>query len=58
MIRIDYRIPEYAVVSGNKVIFTPLISAGVFKSLQAHLSFDTSMKEKKYAFRDPVFPAG
>jgi hypothetical protein len=52
MITIEYRIPEYAVVSGDKVIFTPLVAAGVFRSLQPHLSFETSAKERKHAFRD------
>ena len=52
LIKIDYRIPEYAIVSGDKVIFTPVIAGGVFRSFQAHLSFDTGTQEKKYAFRD------
>jgi hypothetical protein len=52
MIKIDYQIPEYAVVSGNMMIFTPVVAAGVFRTFQAHLSFDTGLKERKYAFRD------
>ena len=52
LVKLDYRIPEYAVVSGDKVVFIPVIAAGVFRSFQAHLSFDTGIKERKYAFRD------
>ena len=51
-ISIAYRIPEYAVISGDKTVFTPLVAAGVFRSLQPQLTFETSMKERKYAFRD------
>ena len=52
LIKIEYRIPEYAIVSGNRMIFTPIVAAGIFKSFQAHLYFDTGQKERKYAFRD------
>jgi hypothetical protein len=52
LIKIDYRIPLYAVVSGNRMIFTPVIAAGAFRSFQGHLSFDTGIKERKFAFRD------
>jgi transglutaminase-like putative cysteine protease len=51
-ITIRYTIPEYATISGDKVIFTPLVAAGVFRSLQPHLFFETGTKEKKYPFRD------
>jgi hypothetical protein len=49
---IHYRIPEYAERSGDKVVFTPVVASGVFRSLQPHLLFETGTKEKKYAFRD------
>ena len=52
LIKIEYRIPEYAIVSGNRMIFTPVVAAGIFKSFQAHLYFDTGQNERKYAFRD------
>lgn len=51
-ITIEYKIPDYATVSGDKIIFTPLTAAGVFRSLQPHLFFETGTKEKKYPFRD------
>jgi hypothetical protein len=51
-ITIDYRIPEYAIVSGNKVLFTPVIASNLLKNYQSHLFFETWMKERKYPFRD------
>lgn len=51
-IAIDYIIPEFALVSGKTLLFTPLTAAGIFKTFQGHLSFDAGLKERKYAFRD------
>ena len=51
-IRISYRIPEYALISGDRAIFTPLAASNVFRIFQPQLSFDTGLKERKYPFRD------
>ena len=51
-IAIDYTIPEFGLVSGSKMMFTPLSADGIFRSFQAQLSFDTWMKERKFPFRD------
>jgi hypothetical protein len=51
-IAIDYLIPQFALVSGKTLLFTPLSAAGIFRNYQGHLSFDTGLKERKYAFRD------
>ena len=51
-IAIDYTIPEFALVSGNHLMFTPLSAGGVFKPFQAQLSFETAVKDRKYPFRD------
>jgi hypothetical protein len=51
-ITVEYRIPEYALVSGNQVLFTPVTASNVFKNYQSHLFFETGMKERKYSFRD------
>jgi hypothetical protein len=50
-IKVEYKIPEYARISGDKVIFTPL-SAEVYRSFQPQLAFETGTADKKYAFRD------
>lgn len=51
-IAIDYEIPEFALVSGNMMMFTPLSAGEIFKPYQGQLSFETGMKERKYPFRD------
>lgn len=51
-ISIDYSIPEFAMVSGSLVMFTPLSANGIFKTFQGHLAFETGLKERKFAFRD------
>jgi len=51
-ISVEYRIPEYAIVSGNKILFTPVIASNLLKNYQSHLFFETWMKERKYPFRD------
>lgn len=51
-VAIDFVIPEFALISGQTMIFTPLSAAGIFRNFQSHLGFETSVKERKYAFRD------
>ncbi len=51
-VAIDYTIPGFAVVSDSLMMFTPLSAAGIFRPFQGQLSFDTGIKERKYAFRD------
>ncbi|MCX6246305.1 MAG: DUF3857 and transglutaminase domain-containing protein [Bacteroidetes bacterium] len=48
----EYRIPEYALISGDQVLFTPLTASNFFKNYQQHLSFESWMKERKFPFRD------
>jgi len=51
-IGIDYVIPEFALVSGNRMMFIPLSAGEIFKNVQGHLSFETGVGERKYPFRD------
>lgn len=51
-ITVEYKIPEYALVSGDQVLFTPVTASNVFKNYQPHLFFETWMKERKFPFRD------
>jgi hypothetical protein len=51
-VAIDYTIPEFALVSGSTMMFVPLSAGEIFKNFQAHLSFETGMKERKFPFRD------
>lgn len=51
-IKIKFRIPGFAVVSGNEIIFTPFTAMHLFKRGMSHLYHSTSIQERKYPFRD------
>jgi transglutaminase-like putative cysteine protease len=51
-VAIDFIIPSYALVSEGKLMFVPLSAQGIFRNFQPHLGFETTLKERKYAFRD------
>ncbi|MCB2207145.1 MAG: DUF3857 and transglutaminase domain-containing protein [Bacteroidetes bacterium] len=52
-IKVKYSIPDYAIVTDEVIIFTPLVVANLFKRGMSHLYFDTDKPEtRKYAFRD------
>jgi hypothetical protein len=51
-ITLEYKIPEYAIVSGDQLLFIPLTASNLFKNYQPHLFFETWIKERKYPFRD------
>jgi len=51
-ITIEYTIPDYAIVAGNTMMFTPIPAAQLFKSTQSHLYMNTNLDERKYSFRD------
>ncbi|MDP4290951.1 MAG: DUF3857 and transglutaminase domain-containing protein [Bacteroidota bacterium] len=51
-LKIKYRIPDYAVVTTNQIIFTPFVASNLFRSAQGQLSFSTSLKDRKYSFTD------
>ncbi|MCX6249318.1 MAG: DUF3857 and transglutaminase domain-containing protein [Bacteroidetes bacterium] len=51
-IKMDYIIPDYAMVSGDKLIFGALVASNFLRVFQPHLSFETGLKERKYPFRD------
>jgi len=46
------RIPEYATVAGDELIFIPLLATGFMKRAMPHLGFDTGLKDRKFPFRD------
>lgn len=51
-IRIKYRIPNYAFVSEDEIIFYPLLTQPLFKAANYHLYHNTGIEERKYPFRD------
>ncbi len=46
------RIPDYATVAGDNLIFKPFLATGFMKRAMPHLGFDTNLKTRKYPFRD------
>ena len=46
------KIPDYALVTDNEVIFTPFTIAGFFKRAQPQVYFETSPEKREYPFRD------
>ncbi len=51
-IEIKYKIPDYAIVTENEIIFTPLVVSNIFKRAMSHLYFKTDLKTREYQFRD------
>ncbi len=51
-ITVKYRIPDYAMVTDNDILFTPVVALELFKNANYHLRFDPDVKQRDYAFRD------
>ncbi|MDX9695677.1 MAG: DUF3857 and transglutaminase domain-containing protein [Bacteroidales bacterium] len=51
-ISVKYRIPDYAVVTGNEIIFKPIIASNIFMRAQAHLYANTELAERTVPFTD------
>ena len=49
---VRFTIPEYAFVTDAEIFFTPLLARQVFSSRMPHLNIDTTLTERKYAFKD------
>jgi len=52
-IKIEYRIPNFAVVTDKEIIFTPLVASNILNHsyINDHLSMDLAKEEKEYNFR-------
>ena len=51
-LKIKYRIPDYAVITSNQIVFTPFVASNLFRGAQGQLSFSTMLKDRKYNFTD------
>jgi hypothetical protein len=51
-IKINYSIEDFAIVTDDEIIFTPVVVSGIFSRAMSHLYFDTNMEERNYPFRD------
>lgn len=47
-----YKIPGYARISDNEIMFTPICAKGVFTRAMNHLRVNTTMETRKYPFKD------
>lgn len=47
-----FTVPNYATVTDNEIIFTPVLAKGLFKRAMAHVYYDTSLESREYPFRD------
>lgn len=52
LLRVEYSIPNYALVDEERIIFTPFLFAAPFKSAMNHLMMQTEMEDRQYPFRD------
>lgn len=52
-IELEYSIPDYAVITDEKIIFTPLAARNPFMDYfnASEMTLDTSLAERKYGFR-------
>ena len=52
MLKIKYRIPDYAIVTADQIVFTPFVASNLFRGVQGQLSFNTTLEDRKYSFTD------
>jgi len=52
-IKIEYQIPNYALITDDEIVFTPLVASNLFnhRYINEHLFMDVSKEDKKYQFR-------
>ena len=52
LMKFSIRIPEYATVAGDELLFTPFLASGFMKRAMPHTGFDTGLETRKFPFRD------
>ena len=51
-LKVSYRIPNYAIITDEEIIFTPLVAANLFKRGMSHMYFNANPKKRNFGFRD------
>lgn len=51
-IKIKYKIPDYAIMTDENIIFVPFVASKIFQRGMAHMYQNTGIKERTYGFRD------
>ena len=49
---VKYKIPNYALITNNELIFKPFAAQNIFKYAQYNLRFNTNLEKRKYGFKD------
>lgn len=52
LIKMQYKIPDYALVGNDEILFIPLTANNLFGRYMGHLSLNTNLAERKFGFRD------
>lgn len=47
-----FQVPDYALVTDQELIFTPLLAKGFFNFAMPHLFYNTSLETREYPFKD------
>ena len=47
-----YEIPDYALKGEKEMFFRPLVMNNLYNQVRSYLRIDTSLKERKYGFKD------
>ena len=51
-LQISYSIPDFAIITGDEMIFTPIIVSGIFMRAMSHMYMNVDKEEREYPFRD------
>jgi hypothetical protein len=51
-ITIKYIIPNYAIVTNEEIIFTPIVVANLFKRGMSHMYMNTNYENRQHSFKD------
>ncbi len=51
-LKISYTIPDFALVTEEEIIFTPVIVSGIFMRGMSHMYWNVEQEDRQYPFRD------
>ena len=52
LITYKYKIPNFAIITDNEILFTPLLAKGVFNRAMPEVYYDTTLNSREYPFKD------
>lgn len=51
-LEISYYIPDFAIITNDEMIFTPVVVSGIFMRAMSHMYYNVDKEERAYPFRD------